>query len=118
MVHGEAVNPPACKAGDTTFDSWVNLLFMKNELQNCKEAVFHFNKASLTNPSVPPWVIKAKGETHYVKHVVCNAPWTTKETPDSPHTKGSIKIKDIDIVIENDEAVIMRRQLNWQSKGL
>jgi hypothetical protein len=41
------------------------------------------------------WVIKAKGETHYVDHVDVEAGvgFSTKETPDNPHTKGSIKFK-------------------------
>ena len=41
------------------------------------------------------WVIKAKGETHYVDHVDVEAGvgFSTKETPDNPSTKGSIKFK-------------------------
>lgn len=40
------------------------------------------------------WVIKAKGLTHYVNHVdVIDVPFSTKETPDNPSTKGSIKFK-------------------------
>lgn len=68
--------------------------------------VFHFNKASVTNPEVPPWVIKAKGNTYYVKHVDANAPWSTKETPDNPHTKGSLKFKNVTLAIDNEEATI------------
>jgi hypothetical protein len=60
----------------------------------CKEMVFHFNKKFLEDPSIPMWVIKAKGKTMYVNHVECNVPWTTKETADNNHTKGSIKVKD------------------------
>jgi len=40
------------------------------------------------------WVLKFHGETLYVNHVDCQLPWSTKETPDSNHTKGSIKVKD------------------------
>jgi hypothetical protein len=68
--------------------------------------VFHFNKQSLIDPTVPAWVIKAKGQTFYVRHVVCQAPWSTKETPDNPHTKGSLKIKNVDLFIENEEGVL------------
>lgn len=46
------------------------------------------------------WVIKAKGESYYVEHVECNVPWSTKETPDNNHTKGSIKIKRCHLVID------------------
>jgi hypothetical protein len=60
----------------------------------CKEMVFHFNKKFLEDPQIPMWVIKAKGKTMYVNHVECNVPWSTKETSDNSHTKGSIKVKD------------------------
>ena len=53
------------------------------------------------------WVLKAKGQTFYVNHVDCRAGWNTKETPDNPSTKGSIKIKDCILTIENDAAIIM-----------
>ena len=56
--------------------------------------VFHFNKKHLEDPAIPMWVIKAKGESYYVEHVDCMVNWSTKETPDNSHTKGSIKIKD------------------------
>jgi hypothetical protein len=69
--------------------------------------VFHFNKASLMDPTIPPWVLKCKGESWYVNHVECNVPWSTKETPDNSHTKGSIKVKEVLLTIdENNEAKI------------
>lgn len=41
------------------------------------------------------WVLKVKGETHYVTHVTVEPGigFSTKETPDNPHTKGAIKLK-------------------------
>jgi hypothetical protein len=40
------------------------------------------------------WVIKTKGQTYYVEHVDFeNVSFSTKETPDNPHTKGSLKFK-------------------------
>lgn len=48
------------------------------------------------------WVIKAKGESYYVDHVECNIPWSTKETPDNSHTKGSLKIKRCHLVIDDN----------------
>jgi len=48
------------------------------------------------------WVIKAKGESYYVEHVECSVPWSTKETPKNSHTKGSIKIKNCHLVIDDD----------------
>jgi hypothetical protein len=65
--------------------------------------VFHFNKKHLEDPSIPMWVVKAKGETYYVHHLVSEVGFSTKETPDNPHTKGSLKFKGIlTVTTEND----------------
>jgi hypothetical protein len=48
------------------------------------------------------WVLKTHGETYYVHHMDCQMPWSTKETPDNPHTKGSLKIKDCLLTIDSD----------------
>lgn len=71
-----------------------------------KEVIFHFNTKHLVDPSIPMWVLKMKGETHYVKHVIADVPWSTKETPGNPHTKGSLKFKHVDVEIVNGEAII------------
>ena len=53
------------------------------------------------------WILKTKGTTYYVHHVNANVGWTTKETPDNSHTKGSLKFKNVDIVIDDlNEATI------------
>lgn len=53
------------------------------------------------------WVLKIKGTTYYVNHVNANAGWTTKETPDNLHTKGSLKFKNVDVTIDDlNEATI------------
>ena len=53
------------------------------------------------------WVLKFHGETMYVHHVDCEVPWSTKETPNNSHTKGSIKVKDCLLKInEDNEATI------------
>ena len=68
--------------------------------------VFHFNKAHLRDPTIPMWVLKVKGKTYYVEHVDFeNISFSTKETPDNPHTKGSIKVKGY-LTIENNRAII------------
>lgn len=68
----------------------------------CKDLVFHFNKGHLADPTIPMWVVKAKGESYYVEHVECELPWSTKETPDNPSTKGSIKIKRCLLTIDEE----------------
>ena len=64
--------------------------------------MFHFNKAHIADQTIPMWVLKTQGQTLYVNHVECNVPWSTKETPDNPHTKGSIKVKDCLLQITDD----------------
>lgn len=68
----------------------------------CKDVVFHFNKKHLEDQTIPMWVLKFHGETYYVNHVECNVPWSTKETPDNSHTKGSIKVKEVLLKIDED----------------
>ena len=48
------------------------------------------------------WVIKTRGESLYVAHVVSSVGWSTKETPDNPATKGSIKFKNVVVRIDSD----------------
>lgn len=74
---------------------------------SCSEIVFHFNKKFLEDQSLPMWILKAKGNTYYVNHVTALAPWSTKETPDNSHTKGSIKFRNVTLDIDTaNEAVI------------
>lgn len=70
--------------------------------------MFHFNKKHLEDPNIPMWVIKCKGETYYVNHVDVkpNVGFTTKETPNNPHTKGSIKFK-ANLKIETIDGLII-----------
>jgi hypothetical protein len=64
--------------------------------------VFHFNKKHLEDQTIPMWVLKFHGETLYVNHVDCQLPWSTKETPDNPSTKGSIKVKNALLRVNDD----------------
>ena len=64
--------------------------------------MFHFNKKHLEDQTIPMWVLKFHGETLYVNHVDCTIPWSTKETPDNSHTKGSIKVKDCLLTVDDD----------------
>ena len=70
--------------------------------------IFHYNKKHNEDQSVPCWILKVKGETHYVNHVEI-APgvgFSTKETPDNPHTKGALKIKGRLTLIETPDGKI------------
>jgi hypothetical protein len=68
----------------------------------CRECDFHFNKRHLEDPTIPMWVLRAKGKSYYVNHVTANIPWSTKESPDNPHTKGAIKFKDVHLKIDSN----------------
>jgi hypothetical protein len=71
--------------------------------------VFHFNKKHLEDQTIPMWVLKTHGESFYVDHVNCEIPWSTKETSDNPHTKGSIKVKDCLLTINDlNEAILTK----------
>lgn len=74
----------------------------------CKEAVFHFNKKHLEDPTIPMWVVKAKGKTYYVDHVRSTVPFSTKETPDNSHTKGAIKFKDVLVEIDDSNVALFK----------
>jgi len=58
-----------------------------------RNIIFHFNKAFLSGSTIPMWTIKSKGQTYYVHHLNSEVGFSTKETPDNPHTKGSLKFK-------------------------
>lgn len=81
----------------------------------CRDVVFHFNKKHLEDETIPMWVIKTHGETFYVQHVDCTIPWSTKETPDNSHTKGSIKVKDALLQIDDDNCATLSK-LNFVDK--
>ena len=70
----------------------------------CRDLVFHFNKKHLEDSTIPMWVIKTAGKTYYVNHVTSTVPWSTKETPDNSHTKGSIKFKKVKLSIDDENS--------------
>lgn len=71
-----------------------------------RNIVFHFNKAFLTDPTIPMWTIKAKGQTHYVHHLDSKIGFSTKETPMNSSTKGSLKFKGTISIKEIDNQLI------------
>ena len=72
----------------------------------CDTVVFHFNKGHTADPTIPMWVTKTKGQTYYVDHVDADCPWSTKETPDNPSTKGSLKFKNCWLTIADGCATL------------
>jgi hypothetical protein len=77
------------------------------ESRKKEDIVFHYNKKHNEDQSIPPWVVKYKGQSHYVHHLETNGlvKFSTKETPQNPHTKGSLKFKGKLNLTENDGVV-------------
>lgn len=68
-----------------------------------KRIVFHYNKAHNTDNKIPTWIIKHRGITYYVNHIESEIGFSTKETPENDHTKGSIQFKGkLQITKDND----------------
>lgn len=61
----------------------------------------------MANPEIPMWVFKVDGQTHYVHHAIFEGvTFQTKETPNNPHTKGSLKIKGFfNTTVEDGETI-------------
>lgn len=76
---------------------------------SCSDVVFHFNKKHLEDPTVPMWILKSHGVTFYVNHVDAEVPWSTKETPDNNHTKGSLKFKKCKLTIDEDNCATLSK---------
>lgn len=65
----------------------------------------HYNKQHNIDQTIPPWVVKVKGQTYYVEHfeVDKGVGFSSKETPDSDHTKAALKFKS-KLIIDADNA--------------
>lgn len=70
--------------------------------------IVHYNRIHNADQSIPPWVVKAKGQTFYVHHIDVDkgVGFSTKESPDSEHTKASLKFKGKLRIDEIDNQVI------------
>lgn len=70
--------------------------------------MFHYNKKHNEDTTIPPWVVKVKGESYYIHHLDSSVGFSTKETPDNSHTKGSLKFKGRLQIVEEDGQVIAK----------
>jgi hypothetical protein len=79
------------------------VIFQDSDVQRI---VFHYNKAHNTDTSIPMWTIKHKGQTYYVHHLDSKVGFSTKETSDNAHTKGSLMFRGkLTIVEENNQTI-------------
>ena len=79
------------------------IIFQSDDIQRI---VFHYNKAHNANTSIPTWVIKHKGQTYYVHHLDSKVGFSTKETPDNEHTKGSLMFRGKLKIIEQNKMIV------------
>lgn len=79
-------------------------------IETRSEIIMHFNKMHLQDVTIPMWVIKVKGETYYVNHIDVDSGvgFSTKETPNNEHTKGSLKFR-AKLKIDNVDDKLMAR---------
>ena len=87
----------------------------------CRDIIFSFNKAHIADATVPPWVLKTGGRSWYVNHVNCTLAWDTRETPNNNHTRGSIRVKNALLSIDDNNVAVIseltdqhRQRLNNQ----
>ena len=75
-----------------------------------RNIVFHFNKMHLQDPTIPMWTIKIKGQTYYIHHLDSKIGFSTKETPNNPSTRGSLKFKgNIEIKSINNQIIATKK---------
>jgi hypothetical protein len=61
-------------------------------IEDARSIDFHFNKKSLEWSFLPMWTLKVKGRSYYLNHINSEVGSSTRETPDNPSTKGSIRV--------------------------
>lgn len=81
------------------------VIFKSNEKDRI---VFHYNKQHNIDTSIPPWVIKHKGQTYYVHHLDSKVGFSTKETPENEHTKASLMFRGILSIVEENGLIIAK----------
>jgi hypothetical protein len=111
-VHKRAIARKLMTALETAKIRWNQIKSMRNGIKEqakefplemeTKNIDFHFNKKSMEFDFIPMWVVKARGKTFYVNHMECQTGFTTRETPDHPSTKGSLRVKRGTLRISED----------------
>jgi hypothetical protein len=83
-------------------------------IEQRSEIIFHFNKQYLVDNTIPMWTIKTKGQSYYVHHIDVSSGigFSTRESPDNPTTKGSVKIKGCLSIRQNENGLIIAKIYN------
>jgi hypothetical protein len=117
-IHKRAIARKLNTALEVAKLRWEQIKGMKKGIQEqakefplsveAKNIDFHFNKKSMEFDFVPMWVVKARGKTYYVHHMECQAGFTTRETPEHPSTKGSLRVKRGTLTIDSEGSAIIQ----------
>lgn len=99
---------------------WQRILGMQQDVENQMASFpitleapsidFFFNKGSIEFPFLPAWVIKCKGKSFYVNHVDFDCVGTTRETPEHPSTKGSMRFRQCSLELKADGTASIRKK--------
>lgn len=103
LIHQRAMATKTMSQLEDAKIHWQNIRKAKSDLaaqmasfplvvEDARAIDFHFNKKSLEWSFLPMWTLKAKGRSYYVNHINSEVASSTRETPDNPSTKGSIRI--------------------------
>jgi hypothetical protein len=116
--HKRAIARKLMTALETAKIRWQQIKDMKKGVEEQKKEFplevesknidFHFNKKSIEFDFIPMWVVKARGKTFYVNHMDCLAGFTTRETPEHPSTKGSLRVKRGTLSIDAEGNAVIR----------
>ena len=79
------------------------VIFKSDEIQRI---VFHYNKAHNQDASIPPWIVKHKGQTYYVNHLDSKVGFSTKETPDNENTKAALMFRGKLSIVEQNNNIM------------
>lgn len=75
------------------------LIFQSEEIDR---VIMHYNKQHNVDQSIPPWIVKHKGQTYYVHHLDSKVGFSTKETPLNEATKASLMFRGKLSIVEQD----------------
>jgi hypothetical protein len=99
---------------------WKRILEMQKEIEDQMASFpltleapsidFHFNKGSIEFPFLPAWIVKCKGKSYYLHHVDFDCLGTTRETPEHPSTKGSMRFRQCSLELRADGTASIKRK--------
>ena len=72
-----------------------------------ESVVFNYNRKHNQDQSIPAWIVKHRGKAYYVNHLDSEVGFSTKESPMSEHTKGSLIFKGKLKIVEEESGNVI-----------